>query len=89
MKKLLLSLTIAVLSLGAVVADADAKRLGGGGSIGMQRSTPAHSTPTAVPAQRAPTAAPAPTATPPAVAPRRSWMGPIAGLAPGSALPRS
>ena len=86
MKKLLLSFAIAVMGVSALVADADAKRLGGGGSVGMQRSIP-HQTPTAVPAQRAPTATPAPTtAATPAVAPKRSWMGPIAGIAAGLGL---
>jgi predicted lipid-binding transport protein (Tim44 family) len=65
---------------------AEAKRLGGGGSSGMQRSLPARSAPDALPARPA-----APAATPNAVpgtpaaaaAPKRSWMGPLAGLAAG------
>ena len=63
----------------------DAKRLGGGGSSGMQRNMPARSTPDAVPARPAPpAAATAPgAAAAPAAAPKRSWMGPIAGLAAG------
>lgn len=71
---------------------ADAKRLGGGGSAGMQRKLPPR-TPDATPAKpaqadaAAPTQAAAPAATgaaaAAAAAPRRSWMGPIAGLAAG------
>ena len=54
--------------------EADAKRLGGGGSSGMQRAAPQRATPTNPPAKPAtPTAAPA----------KNSWMGPIAGLAAG------
>lgn len=70
---------------------ADARRLGGGGSAGMQRKLPPR-TPDATPAKpaqtdpAAPTQAAAPAAPGAAVgaaAPRRSWMGPIAGLAAG------
>lgn len=91
-----ISLFAAVLALGLALnapqAEA-AKRLGGGTSSGMQRQmSPAQTTPSAPPAQ-APTApaassaakAPAGTATP-AAQPKRSWMGPIAGLAAGLGL---
>jgi predicted lipid-binding transport protein (Tim44 family) len=62
--------------------DAEAKRLGGGKSSGMQRqSTPSQSSPSSVPAKQAsPTPAPG---TPAATPPKRSWMGPLAGLAAG------
>lgn len=73
-------------------ASADAKRLGGGGSTGMQRKLPPR-TPDATPAKpaqadpavptQAATPAAAGAATAAAAAPRRSWMGPIAGLAAG------
>ncbi len=69
-------------------APVEAKRLGGGGSSGMQRSLPPRSTPDAAPARPA-QAAPAPAPTAPGVAPaapRRSWMGPLAGLAAGLGL---
>jgi predicted lipid-binding transport protein (Tim44 family) len=78
-----------VLAVGMTAAlDAEAKRLGGGKSSGMQRqqtSQPANQTGT--PAQQAapaaaPTAAAAPGAAA-AAAPKRSWMGPVAGLAAG------
>ena len=84
-----------VLTIGMTVAlDAEAKRLGGGKSAGMQRqsttapATPAGAAPHA-PAQAAPAAA-SPTAAgaaaTAAAAPKRSWMGPIAGLAAGLGL---
>lgn len=89
------SLMAAVLALGLTlsVPDAEAaKRLGGGTSSGMQRSmtTPDRSSPAAAPAQ-APTASataksPAAAANAPQAQPKRSWMGPIAGLAAGLGL---
>jgi len=83
---MILALSMAVLSAGLAPTDADARRIGGGGSSGMQRSMPARSTPpAAAPAQQAQPspAAPATAGVPPAVAPKRSWMGPLAGLAAG------
>ena len=84
MKSLILALSLAVASVGMLPVHADAKRLGGGGSSGMQRSTPSRA-PDAAPARPAqPTqAAPATAGATPAAAPKRSWMGPIAGLAAG------
>ncbi len=87
MKKILLSVFIALLGVSFVALDAQARRLGGGGTSGMQRQMPAKPTPTSPPAQQAPTAAPTAAGTAaPAAAPRRSWMGPIAGLAAGLGL---
>ena len=81
MKKILMALSVCVLSLGLAVGDAEAKRLGGGKSTGMQResvtqrpATPPQSA-AAAPAGAAPAA--------PAAAPKRNWMGPLAGLAAG------
>lgn len=76
MTRWFLGLLMAVFSLSLLPELAEAKRLGGGGSSGMQRSLPAR-TPDAVPAKPAQPPANA------AAAPRRSWMGPIAGLAAG------
>jgi predicted lipid-binding transport protein (Tim44 family) len=68
--------------LGLLVADADAKRLGGGSSVGKQRTT----TPPAAtsPAQQAPAAAPATPAPQPSG--MSKWLGPLAGLAIGAGL---
>ena len=87
MKKLL-SLLAVVLTLGltTVAMDAEAKRLGGGKSFGMQRqATPPAKAPDATP-NAAPAAGAAAGAGAAAAAPKRSWMGPIAGLAAGLGL---
>lgn len=80
MKNSLFALFFAVLSLGLTVGSAEAARLGGGKSSGMQRQavTPKPATP----AQATPVAPSAPAAAP-AAAPKRNWMGPLAGLAAG------
>ncbi len=91
MKKALALFAI-VLSLGMTVAmDAEAKRLGGGRSTGMQRQnvSPPPQTPGVAgnpqsAGQSAPAAGAAPAAA--AAATKRSWMGPIAGLAAGLGL---
>ena len=85
MKSWILALSMAVMAAGLAPLSADAKRLGGGGTSGMQRSLPARSTPDATPAKpaQASPAAPATAGAAPAAAPKRSWMGPIAGLAAG------
>lgn len=79
-----------VLTLGLTVAlDAEAKRLGGARSSGMQRqqTTQPATTPAAQPGsptQAAPVAGTAAAAAAPAAAAaKRSWMGPLAGLAAG------
>jgi predicted lipid-binding transport protein (Tim44 family) len=93
------SVLAVVLSLGLALATADAeaaRRLGGGKSSGMQRdtttmqSTPATpaaplGAPGAQAAAKAPMAA-APAAAAAAAPAKRSWMGPIAGLAAGLGL---
>src|SRR4051794_634151 len=89
-KALLLALMVALVSVTGA-PNAEARRLGGGASAGMQRSLPARTptaTPPAKPATTPPAATPAPAAGAPAAAaaPRRSWMGPIAGLAAGLGL---
>jgi predicted lipid-binding transport protein (Tim44 family) len=78
-KSFLISLFAVFLSFGLVMHDAEAKRLGGGKSFGMQRSVPAKQSVAPAPQQQAgamPTAAPQ----------KRSWMGPVAGLAAGLGL---
>ncbi len=94
MKKAL-ALAVVVLSLGMTAAlDAEAKRLGGARSGGMQRqqvtqpATPPNAA--GAPAQAAPAAGAAATAAAPAAAAgaaaKRSWAGPLAGLAAGLGL---
>lgn len=85
-------LMAAVLTAGTM-ADADAKRLGGGRSSGMQRDMPARTAPDAPPGkpaapaqQQAQNAATPGAAAAPAAAPKRNWLGPIAGLAAGLGL---
>ncbi len=82
----------------AIPTDADARRFGGGGASGMQRNMPARTAPDAPPPrpaspqqggpaqgqQAAPAAGTA--AAGAAATARRSWMGPIAGLAAGLGL---
>ena len=95
MKKALALLAV-VLTLGMTAAmDAEAKRLGGGKSAGMQRQNvtppanpagvPGNAATQSAPAAGATAAAAAPAAAA-AAAPKRSWMGPIAGLAAGLGL---
>jgi predicted lipid-binding transport protein (Tim44 family) len=91
--KMFSMMVAAVLALGVGIGagDAEAKRLGGAKSSGMQRQMDAPkpaTPPTAAPATAAaPAAAAAPaTAAQAAAKPRPSWMGPVAGLAAGLGL---
>ncbi|VVE86133.1 Tim44 domain-containing protein [Pandoraea bronchicola] len=92
--KLLLGVVAGVLAVGMTIADADAKRVGGGRSIGKQSNTvtqrqqtpqqPTQAAPGAAPQQAAPAAAGAGAAGAAAAAkPANRWLGPIAGLAAG------
>ena len=88
MKSMIVALSLAVLGAGLAPTDADARRLGSGASTGMQRSVPPRTPTTTPPTQAnqpaAPTAAAAPAAAAAqAAAPKRSWLGPLAGLAAG------
>lgn len=93
MKKLLTFAVAAFVGIGLFAQDAEARRLGGGGSFGMSRSTapvqkaaPAPTAPTnAAPASTTPAAAPTAAAPKPAGGAGR-WLGPIAGLAAGLGL---
>jgi predicted lipid-binding transport protein (Tim44 family) len=76
---LTLMLALVSVSLALTSMDAEAKRLGGGRPAGMQRQ---------MPAQPSPAVAPRPSQQPQGAAPaaqpgKRSWMGPIAGIAAG------
>jgi len=79
MKHLFAAVLAGVLGAGVLVDDADAARLGGGRSSGMQRSVPMKRD--ATPQRPAQPVAPAPQ---PSGASR--WLGPIAGLAAGIGL---
>ncbi len=87
MKSIVIAIALVFASTATLPLVAEARRVGGGGAVGMQRSLPPRAAPEALPARpAAPTAQPAPAPTAaaaPAVAPRRSWLGPIAGLAAG------
>lgn len=93
MKRIVATLSLALVAFAGtalLASDAEAKRLGGGGSSGMKRdstfmkrdATPAAP---AAPAQNAAAAKPATPAAPPAAQPSgmRKWLGPLAGLAAG------
>jgi predicted lipid-binding transport protein (Tim44 family) len=83
MKHLFSIAIAAVMSLGLMVQDAEAARLGGGRSVGAQRSSVA---PTKSAQQTPPSQAPAAA---PASAPKPAgnrWLGPVAGLAAGLGL---
>jgi predicted lipid-binding transport protein (Tim44 family) len=80
MKPILISLFAVFLSFAFMMPDAEARRMGGSKSFGMQRTAPAKQNVAPTPQRQqtgtAPTAAPQ----------KRSWMGPIAGLAAGLGL---
>ncbi len=83
MKRFLMLLTVALTSVSLFAATAEAKRFGGGSSLGKQRTTTnmqaAPKSPAAAPAQAAPAvAAPQPQG--------NKWLGPLAGLAIGAGL---
>lgn len=77
MKRFLMLLTIALTCLSLFSATAEAKRFGGGGSFGKQRSM-APQQPQAPAVAPTPGAAPAPAG--------NKWLGPLAGLAIGAGL---
>ena len=88
-KSWLTVILVAGLALAVAPTDSEAKRLGGAKSAGMQRTAPDKSSqatpasPAATPNTPAAAAAPTAGATAAAAAPKRSWMGPLAGLAAG------
>ena len=79
-KKMMLIVTL--VSLGLIVADAEARRLGGGSSLGKQRSMTTQPAPK-TPPQQASAATPANPAPPSGM---NKWLGPLAGLALGAGL---
>ena len=81
MKRFMTLLTIALTTLSLFAATAEAKRFGGGGSFGKQRTMNTQ------PAPKAPAAAPAPAqGATPAQPAGNKWLGPLAGLALGAGL---
>lgn len=80
MKKFFVCLFVALFSFAGLLPDAEARRMGGGGNLGMQRQA----APKAPPQQNLNRQA---TPNQPAAgAKNRSWLGPIAGLAAGLGL---
>lgn len=81
MKRFLMLLTIALTCLSLFAVTAEARRFGGGGSFGKQRTMAPQQAPST------PTVAPAPAGATPAQAPAgNKWLGPLAGLAIGAGL---
>jgi predicted lipid-binding transport protein (Tim44 family) len=80
MKRFLISLFAVFIVFGFAAHDAEARRLGGSKSFGMQRTAPAKQDAAPAPQRQQPAATPT-------TAPKKnSWMGPIAGLAAGLGL---
>ena len=90
MKKLVTAAFAILFAAGLTVQDAEAKRIGGGTSRGLQRDTitqrqTSPGQPGGTPTQQAaPQAAPQPGAAPQPA--KRNWIGPLAGLAAGIGL---
>jgi predicted lipid-binding transport protein (Tim44 family) len=80
MKRFLMLLTIALTCLSLFAVTAEARRFGGGGSIGKQRTMAPQQT------QNSPTASPASPAGPAPAPAGNKWLGPLAGLAIGAGL---
>ncbi len=87
MKRILVTLMVALFSVLMVVPEADARRMGGGRSIGKQSDMMKRDAarPPAQSGQQATQQPPASSAAAGAAG-RRSWMGPIAGIAAGLGL---
>jgi predicted lipid-binding transport protein (Tim44 family) len=87
MKKVFVALLIAVSTMSMVASNVEAKRLGGGGSIGKQSTTVTRQATPTQPAQTAntatnaakPAAAPTPTPAPVAPPPASPWKGMLGG----------
>ncbi|GAB3541873.1 TIM44-like domain-containing protein [Noviherbaspirillum agri] len=88
MKKFLLTLMVAVSALSVVVTEAQAKRMGGGGSFGKQSQSVSRQSTAPAQNQAAPaTAKPAAPAAAPAAAPKPSmWKGILGGALLGLGL---
>lgn len=87
MKKFLFAMMLMAGALTIAVSDAEAKRFGGGGSIGKQSTNVSRQAAPAAPTQAKPAAAPvagAPAAVPPK--PASPWKGIVGGLVGGALL---
>jgi predicted lipid-binding transport protein (Tim44 family) len=85
----LLAIFVALLGLSLVAIDADAKRVGGGRSVGTQREALPHQSSPKAPAQQQAAPSQQPQAAPAAPPPKQGmsrWLGPLAGLAIGAGL---
>lgn len=78
MQRILLALFTAFIAFALPMHDAEAKRFGGGRSSGIQRDS--------LPQKQAAPAPTAPSGAAAAPAGKRSWLGPVAGLAAGLGL---
>ncbi|RCS58644.1 Tim44 domain-containing protein [Parvibium lacunae] len=84
MKQFCLMLSVIVLTLGLGLQEAQAKRMGGGKSVGKQSNVTQRQ---AEPARQPGAQQAAPAANPAAAQPQRNrWLGPVAGLAAGLGL---
>ena len=86
MKKLILAAVLALSAMSVVVTDADARRLGGGGSFGKQSQSYSRPAPTQAPSQATNTARPAAPATAPTARPATPWRNILGGAALGLGL---
>ncbi|HJV87507.1 MAG TPA: Tim44-like domain-containing protein [Noviherbaspirillum sp.] len=90
MKKFLIGLMVAVMALSAFVSEAQAKRMGGGGSFGRQSQNVSRQSMSPAPQQAAPSAArsAAPAATPQGTPPKPAspWKGMLGGALLGLGL---
>ena len=87
MKKFLFAMMLMAGALTIAVSDAEAKRFGGGGSVGKQSTNVSRQAAPAAPSQAKPAAAPvagAPAAVPPK--PASPWKGIVGGLVGGALL---
>ena len=86
MKRFLILFAIALTSASLFSATAEAKRFGGGSSIGKQRTMEPQAAPKAPAVAPAPTPGATPGAAPAPAAAGNKWLGPLAGLAIGAGL---
>ena len=87
MKKFLFTMTLLVVSMTMLASEADAKRFGGGGTIGRQSTNVSRQAAPAAPSQAKPAATPTAAgaaAVPPK--PASPWKGIVGGLVGGALL---